>query len=91
MTKKEARKELNILKKGRKATSYGALFYMRKTTGGLYSIWERKGGIEAGGSGGGYRVRSYVTGILGERVYKTREAAQNAAATSKKEARRKRR
>ena len=33
---------------------------------------------------GGYRVRSYVTGKLLKRVYKTRAAANRAAATSKR-------
>jgi hypothetical protein len=39
---------------------------------------------------GGYRVRSYVTGKLLKRVYKTRKAANNAAATSKRRSQRKR-
>ena len=39
---------------------------------------------------GGYRVRSYVTGKMLKRVYKTRKAAQNAAATSKRRSKRKR-
>ena len=38
---------------------------------------------------GGYRVRSYVTGKLLKRVYKTR-AANRAAATSKRRSQRKR-
>ena len=39
---------------------------------------------------GGYRVRSYVSGKLLKRVYKTRAAAQRAAATSKRRSKRKR-
>lgn len=39
---------------------------------------------------GGYRVRSYVTGKLLKRVYKTKAAAQRAAATSKRRSQRKR-
>lgn len=39
---------------------------------------------------GGYRVRSYVSGKLLKRVYKTRSAAQRAAATSKRRSKRKR-
>jgi len=39
---------------------------------------------------GGYRVRSYVTGKLLKRVYKTRAAANRAAATSKRRSQRKR-
>jgi len=39
---------------------------------------------------GGYRVRSYVTGKLLKRVYKSRKAAENAAATSRRRSRRKR-
>jgi len=39
---------------------------------------------------GGYRVRSYVTGKMLKRVYKTRAAAQRAAATSKRRSKRKR-
>ena len=39
---------------------------------------------------GGYRVRSYVTGKLLKRKYKTKAAAQRAAATSKRRSRRKR-
>ena len=39
---------------------------------------------------GGYRVRSYVTGKLLKRVYKTRKGAENAAATSRRRSRRKR-
>ncbi len=39
---------------------------------------------------GGYRVRSYVSGKLLKRVYKTRSAASKAAATSKRRSKRKR-
>jgi len=39
---------------------------------------------------GGYKVRSYVTGKLLKRTYKTKAAAQRAAATSKRRSRRKR-
>ncbi len=39
---------------------------------------------------GGYRVRSYVTGKLLKRVYKTRAAANRAAATSRRRSQRKR-
>ncbi len=39
---------------------------------------------------GGYRVRSYVSGKLLKRVYKTRSAASKAAATSKRRSMRKR-
>ena len=39
---------------------------------------------------GGYRVRSYVSGKLLKRVYKTKAAAQRAAATSKRRSMRKR-
>lgn len=39
---------------------------------------------------GGYRVRSYVTGKLLKRVYKTKAAAERAAATSKRRSQRKR-
>ena len=39
---------------------------------------------------GGYRVRSYVSGKLLKRVYKTRAAATKAAATSKRRSKRKR-
>lgn len=39
---------------------------------------------------GGYKVRSYVTGKLLKRVYKTRAAANRAAATSKRRNQRKR-
>jgi hypothetical protein len=39
---------------------------------------------------GGYRVRSYVSGKLLKRVYKTRAAATRAAATSKRRSKRKR-
>ena len=39
---------------------------------------------------GGYRVRSYVTGKLLKRVYKTKAAANRAAATSKRRSQRKR-
>ena len=39
---------------------------------------------------GGYKVRSYVTGKLLKRVYKTRKAANTAAATSKRRSNRKR-
>ena len=39
---------------------------------------------------GGYRVRSYVTGKLLKRKYKTRAAATKAAATSKRRSKRKR-
>jgi len=39
---------------------------------------------------GGYKVRSYVTGKLLKRVYKTRAAANRAAATSKRRSNRKR-
>ncbi len=39
---------------------------------------------------GGYRVRSYVSGKLLKRVYKTRAAASKAAATSKRRSKRKR-
>ena len=39
---------------------------------------------------GGYKVRSYVTGKLLKRVYKTRKAANTAAATSKRRSQRKR-
>lgn len=39
---------------------------------------------------GGYRVRSYVSGKLLKRVYKTKAAAQRAAATSKRRSKRKR-
>ena len=39
---------------------------------------------------GGYKVRSYVTGKLLKRVYKTRAAANRAAATSKRRSQRKR-
>lgn len=38
----------------------------------------------------GYKVRSYVTGKLLKRVYKTRAAANRAAATSKRRSQRKR-
>jgi len=39
---------------------------------------------------GGYRVRSYVTGKLLKRVYKTRKGANNAAAKSRLRSNRKR-
>ena len=39
---------------------------------------------------GGYRVRSYVSGKLLKRVYKTRASATKAAATSKRRSQRKR-
>lgn len=39
---------------------------------------------------GGYRVRSYVSNKLLKRVYKTKAAAQRAAATSKRRSKRKR-
>jgi len=39
---------------------------------------------------GGFRVRSYVSGKLLKRVYKTRAAATRAAATSKRRSKRKR-
>ena len=39
---------------------------------------------------GGYKVRSYVTGKRLKRLYKTRKAAENAAATSKRRSQRKR-
>ena len=39
---------------------------------------------------GGYRVRSYVSGKLLKRVYKTKVAATRAAATSKRRSMRKR-
>ncbi len=39
---------------------------------------------------GGYRVRSYVSGKLLKRVYKTKAAATKAAATSKRRSKRKR-
>jgi hypothetical protein len=39
---------------------------------------------------GGYKVRSYVTGKLLKRVYKTRAAANRAAATSRRRSQRKR-
>ncbi len=39
---------------------------------------------------GGYRVRSYVSGKLLKRVYKTKAAATRAAATSKRRSKRKR-
>ena len=39
---------------------------------------------------GGYRVRSYVSGKLLKRVYKTRAGASKAAATSKRRSKRKR-
>ena len=39
---------------------------------------------------GGYKVRSYVTGKRLKRLYKTRKAAENAAATSKRRSERKR-
>ena len=39
---------------------------------------------------GGYRVRSYVTGKMLKRVYKTKAAASRAAATSKRRSKRKR-
>ena len=39
---------------------------------------------------GGYRVRSYVSGKLLKRVYKTRSATSKAAATSKRRSKRKR-
>lgn len=39
---------------------------------------------------GGYRVRSYVTGKMLKRVYKTRAAATRAASTSKRRSQRKR-
>jgi len=39
---------------------------------------------------GGYRVRSYVSNKLLKRVYKTKAAAQRAAATSKRRSMRKR-
>ncbi len=39
---------------------------------------------------GGYKVRSYVTGKLLKRTYKTRAAANRAAATSKRRSNRKR-
>jgi len=39
---------------------------------------------------GGYKVRSYVTGKLLKRKYKTRAAAKKAAATSKRRSQRKR-
>ena len=39
---------------------------------------------------GGYKVRSYVSGKLLARKYKTRAAAQRAAATSKRRSKRKR-
>ena len=39
---------------------------------------------------GGYKVRSYVTGKLLKRVYKTKAAATRAAATSKRRSQRKR-
>jgi hypothetical protein len=39
---------------------------------------------------GGYRVRSYVSGKLLKRVYKTRAAATIAAATTKRRSKRKR-
>ncbi len=39
---------------------------------------------------GGYKVRSYVTGKLLKKTYKTRAAANRAAATSKRRSQRKR-
>lgn len=39
---------------------------------------------------GGYKVRSYVTGKLLKRKYKTKAAAQRAASTSKRRSKRKR-
>jgi len=39
---------------------------------------------------GGYKVVSYVTGKPLKRVYKSKKAAENAAATSKRRSRRKR-
>ena len=39
---------------------------------------------------GGYKVISYVTGKPLKRVYKSKKAAQNAAATSKRRSQRKR-
>ena len=39
---------------------------------------------------GGYKVRSYVTGKRLKRLYKTRAAAERAAATSKRRSMRKR-
>ena len=39
---------------------------------------------------GGYKVVSYVTGKTLKRTYKSRKAAENAAATSKRRSRRKR-
>ena len=39
---------------------------------------------------GGYKVVSYVTGKTLKRLYKSRKAAENAAATSKRRSKRKR-
>ena len=39
---------------------------------------------------GGYKVVSYVTGKTLKRTYKSKKAAENAAATSKRRSRRKR-
>jgi hypothetical protein len=39
---------------------------------------------------GGYKVRSYVTGKRLKRLYKTKAAAERAAATSKRRSQRKR-
>lgn len=39
---------------------------------------------------GGYKVRSYVTGKLLKRKYKTKAAAQRASATSRRRSQRKR-
>tara|TARA_R100001163_G_scaffold41333_1_gene31289 strand:- start:1703 stop:1918 length:216 start_codon:yes stop_codon:yes gene_type:complete len=56
----------------------------------VFNIYKEKEIMPVDKVRGGYKVRSYVTGKQLKRLYKTRKAAENAAATSRRRSQRKR-